>query len=351
MTTRYAFKVHELKLGRGLNGRKPVYPHATQTEDEAKAISKGKDGPAARDYIDDLVRTLEKMRDTEETFTDVPKLIAVVDGANEHVPSTDPGTPRMVVTEVERNGRRVSVTVEYGHLGYHHRAVGPKKSEEAKLDDKSPVEFFRTEFLVPSKGARGIVATEVVSRASALPPLVGWINHSMRQEFGDTGFPRLMVPGLADKKRIQELINGDTVAEIRLSKTTTAGDGVMSTGKVELIEKVRTASHIKNAQNLVKGWFERHQEEKTYTEHERLEQVELLAEIVDDAAKAMNFTDGQVKLDEGSGRFMTVTPSRVGEIFVYSISEVRPGKETWEHRVKPQTLSMAKADRLSVAWD
>lgn len=350
MTTRYAFKVHSLRLGRGLNGRKPVYPHVTQSEDEAKAVAKGNDGPASRDYVTDLVSTLEALRDTEETFTDVPKLIAVVDGANEHVPSDQPGTPRMVVSDVTRTGRRVSVTVEYGHLGYHHRAVGKTKKEEATLEDKSPVEFFRTEFLIPDKGQRGIVGTEVVSRSSALPALVGWINHSMRTQFGDDKFPRLMVPGLADKKRIQELINGDTVAEIRLSKSIKAGDGVGTTGKLELIEKVRTVSHVQNAQNLVKGWFERREEEKSYTEAERLEQIDLLAEIVDDAAKSMGFTDGQVKLDEGSGRFVTVTPSRVGEIFVYSISDVRPGDTTWEQRVQAQVMAMAKADQLSVAW-
>jgi hypothetical protein len=159
-----------------------------------------------------------------------------------------------------------------------------------------------------------------------------------------------MVPGLADKQRIEELVNGDTVAEIRLSKSIKAGDGVGTTGKVELIEKVRTVSHVQHAQNLVKGWFERRQEEKNYTEQERLQQVELLAEIVDDAAKGMNFTDGQVKLDEGSGRFVTVTPSRVGEIFVYSISDVRPGLTAWEQRVESQVMAMAKADQLSVAW-
>lgn len=92
-------------------------PAISQNAAEIKAIQDGKaDKPEARVYLDDLVRTSQTLKARTEALDDVPKMLAVVDGADEHVPTTQAGTPRMVVHEVQVHGRTLSVVAEYGHL-------------------------------------------------------------------------------------------------------------------------------------------------------------------------------------------------------------------------------------------
>lgn len=350
--TRHGFKVHKLKVARGLNGRKPVLPVRGMNVDEVEESKKSTlKAPVGEDYLKTLTDCLENLRDRTESLTDTPKLIAVADGANTHVPSTEPGTPRLVIEDVQATKRRISVLVEYGHLGYSHRAVGAKKSEQAKLDDKSPMQFYRLEFLVPDKGAEGLVVAEVIAGSSALPALSAWINQAGRDLYGDDYLPRLMVPALADEERLKKLLEGKTVAEIELVRRTKAGDGAPASNTVRLIEKVRSSNKIENATSLANGWVDRQRSDDPYAEAERLEEVGKLAEIVDENASKMGFTDGLVKFSADGSRFTTVTPSRAAEIFVYSISEARPQDTAWRDRTQGQALAMAKVEGLSVAWD
>lgn len=352
MPTRYAFKVHSLELARGLRGRKRLVQATSLNEDETKAFLKDKTGAdfKPRDFLDDLVEAVTTLRDAEDSLTDIPRLIATDDGADEHVASSDPGTPRMVVTAVNVSGRRVSVTVEYGHLGYSHRAVGAKTKDEAQLSDKSPMEYYRTEFLVPDKGTHGIVATECIRSASSLPALTSWINHKLREKHGDEAMPRVMTPALADKQKIQSLLSSNAVAEIRLQRRGVARDGTRTGENLVLTQKVKSSGMIANAKALIDDWISHHDKKTRYDAAGRLAQVEALAEVVDDNAGDMNFTDGVVKLETSNGRMVSVTPDKIGEVFIYDISEIRPGTATWETRTRDQLSLMATAEKLSVAW-
>jgi hypothetical protein len=350
--TRHGFKVHKLKVARGLNGRKPILPARGLNADEVEeAKSASPTPPLGEDYLATLKRALEDLRDRPESLTDTPKLIAVVDGANAHVASTEPGTPRLVVTNIKTTKRRVSVLVEYGHLGYSHRAVGAKKKDAAKLDDKSPMQFYRVEFLVPEKGLEGLVVAEVIAGGSALPALAAWINQSNRDQHGDDAFPRLMVPALADESRLQKLLQGKAVAEIELVRKGRDGDGAATSNTVRLIERVKSGKTMDNATALANNWVGRQQSDDPYAEAERMAEVGKLAELVDQNASKMGFTDGLVKFKADGDRFTTVTPSRAAEIFVYSISEKPPQESVWESRTKQQALAMAAAEKLSVVWD
>lgn len=348
---RHGFRVHKLKLGRGLNGRKPILPARGMNADEAEEARKSpQPAPIGEDYLQSLTGVLANLQARSESLTDIPKLIAVTDGANTHVPSTEPGTPRLVIEDFRVTARRVSVVVEYGHLGYSHRAVGAKRSDQATLTDKSPMQFYRLEFLVPEKGAEGLVAAEVIAGGSALPALSAWINQAGRELHGDENLPRLMVPALADESRLEKLLQGKTVAEIELVRRNKGTDGVPTSSTVRLTEIVKSSSKMDNASALARRWVDRQRSDDPYVEAERLREVGKLAEIVDPNAEKMGFTDGLVKFKTENDRFTTVTPSRAAEIFVYSISERRPDDTVWLDRTRGQVVAMANSEDLSVVW-
>ena len=348
---RHGFRVHRLKLGRGLNGRKPILPARGMNVDEAEEAKKSPPKtPIGEDYLKSLTDALANLKARPESLTDTPKLIAVADGANTHVPSTEPGTPRLVVEGFSVTGRRVSVVVEYGHLGYSHRAVGIKRSDEATLTDKSPMQFYRLEFLVPEKGAEGLVVAEVIAGGSALPALGAWINQAGRELYGDEYLPRLMVPALADESRLEKLLQGKTVAEIELIRRNKGVDGAPNSSTIRLIELVKSSNKMDNASALAHGWVDRQRSDDPYVEAERLQEVGKLAEIVDPNAEKMGFTDGLVKFKSENDRFTTVTPSRAAEVFVYSISDSRPDERVWLDRTEAQAMAMAKSEQLSVVW-
>lgn len=359
---RYGFKVHSLELARGINGRKRLHVRSCSHDAEAAAHQKAVDEataagdpppapPVHGDYLELLTHSLGVLKDRETALTDTPKMIAVADGANEFVPSADPGTVRMRVTDVAVSGRRVSVTLEYGYLGYAHKGLAERRADDAELLDKSPVEFYRTEFLVPDRGERGLIATESISRASSLYALTAWINHIAREEAGDQRFVRLMVPQLTDTAKLNDLLTGDTVSEIKLVRQAGVDvDGVASDNVITLTEKVRSAGTMDQTKQLIIGWIERIRSKDKMSEEERLDAIRTLAGIVGPEFEDVGFNDGVVKLDPGTGKKVEVRPSRIGELFTYEISDQRPSPTVWEERTKTQLLAMANAEDVSVVW-
>lgn len=358
---KFGFKVHTLEVSRGLSGRSRL-PLRTCTDDkdvakykkaceEADAAGKPKPAPLQTgDYMQQFVEALNSLKARKLALTDVPKMMAVADGEDVFVPGDDPGTVRLRVTAVETHGRRVSVRVDYGHLGYAHTALAEEAKDDAPLDKKSPAQWYRMEFLIPDKGTKGLVVTESISRGSALPALVAWVNHVMREQHGDLSMLRLMVPQMTDLERLKAVMNGDTVSEIHLVQKSAAIDGVPDDGSIKVVEKVRSTNKMSSAKRLVGTWWDKLATDEKYTEDERLQQVQLLAQVVNPALAGIEFDDGIVKLDPGSGKKVEVRPSRVGELFTYDIAEARPGDTLWEDSVKTRALAMAKADGVSVAW-
>jgi hypothetical protein len=365
MTLRYGLTVHSLELARGLSGRRRLLPAVgfseKELEDQKKApvvVQAAVAAPAATaavlpspkggDYLDDLRDALVELQGSELALTDVPKLIAVADGADEFVPGDEAGTPRMRVDEVSVSGRRISVVVEYGHLGWSHRALGAQRTDDAELDGKSPAERFRLEFLVPPKGERGIVVSEVIARANALPMLNAWINHVLRGRDGDENFPRLMTPQLTDTTRVQRLLRPEAVNEIELKKP--AGDGVPTGATITVKEKFAEGHAAKEVVDLISQWVEMKRGKQKYTEDERLEQVQALAELVDENIAKAGFDDGVVKLSDGEGRPVSVSPGRLGEMFIVRIANSRPGASTWENTARQHAERMAELQEAAVEW-
>jgi hypothetical protein len=358
---RYGFKVHTLELARGRRGRIRL-PIATCFADrEVEKVKKARevaeaagDPPpaplATGDYRDLLLDALRELRDSETALTDVPKLMAVTDGANEFVPEMKPGTVRLRVVEVTADARRVSATVEYGHLGYAHRALAERREDDAQLDNKSPVQFFRVEFLLPEQGETGLIAAETISGGSALPVLVSWINHTMRGKYGDDAMVRLMAPQMTDTARVDALLKRDAVAEIHLVKHGAEIDGMPSDGKITVVEQVRTTSKMQNAKTLVDSWVARLRSKDGMTEDQRKGEIRALAGVVSDVFAEVEFDDGVVKLDPGTGRMVEVRPSRIGELFIYEISDLWPDQDEWLGRTREQILALAGAEGLSVVW-
>lgn len=347
---RYGFRVHKLELARGLRGRR-LLELATCTNDHERKEAKqtGSEPPEKSDILDWLEGQVSQLSGAPETLTDIPKLIAVADGANDFVAGDDPGTPRLLVLKHKRAARRLHVEVEYGHLGYHHRAVGATRSEASDLTTKSPMQIYRLEFLVPIDGTRGLIASESISGGHALPMLLAWLNHRARQEKGDDAMVRIMGHPLTDLDMVLKLLDQDNaVAEVQLARTKNSTiDGVPSSGKIILHEEVVPGTKIQGLKKLLGLWYEK---DFSYDEQGKLEQVKSLAEVVAPQAGGIGFDDGYIRLDAGNGKKVTVRPTRLGELYAYPISEHRPTDSMWEERVKDRLMAIATGDKLSVSW-
>lgn len=348
---RYGFRVHKLELARGLHGRRLLEARTSTNEREREDAKKGKgEERASKDYLEHLMGQLRQLESGPDTLTDVPKLIAVADGANEFVPGEEPGTPRLLVTDVGVHGRRVSVEVEYGHLGWHHRAVGKTRSDESPLADRSPMQRYRLEFLVPDKGPTGLIASETISGGHSLPMLVAWLNQLTREEMGDDDMVRLMAHPLTDLQRVLQLLEKpNSVAEIELKRTAGATvDGVHSSGTITLKEQVVPGNKIDLIKTLLQRW---NAAGFKYDPTETREEVKALAEVVDPQAGDLEFTDGVIRLDPGGGKKLSVRPTKLGELYAYELSDLRPPQEKWESEVRDKLLGFAKDSELSVSWD
>lgn len=351
---RYGYRVHTLELARGLRGRILLDNRSCTNEREREAFRKGKgDDFPRRDYLDVLTQQLAHLRDREDTLTDIPKLIAVADGANEFVPGDEPGTPRLTVEDFRVSGRRVSVDVEYGHLGWHHRAVGEKRTDNADLKRRSPMQIYRIEFVLPDSGTCGLVASETISGGHALPMLTAWLNQLAREAETDDGMVRLMTHPLTDLQQVLRLLERpNSVAEIELQRPAGAPTGTKdgaptSSGKIILKEQLVPGSKLDGIKILLERWHEARFE---YSGEEAREQVRALAELVDPSAGGLEFTDGVIRLDPDGGKKVSVRPTKLGELYAFEISDTVPPPNRWSDEVKSKISAFAKDLELSVVW-
>lgn len=348
---RYGFRIHELELARGLRGRRRLEPRTCTNDHERAEIKKGRDEPrGSKDYLDQLVDQLNEMRDDSDALTGIPVLLAVADGADDFVAQEDPGTPRLLVTDVSRHGRRVSVEVEYGHLGWHHRAVGRTRADVSSLTHRSPMQLYRIEFLVPDQGTRGLIAAETISGGHALTMLVAWLNHRSREAEGDDEMVRLLAQPLTELQRVLQLLDDpNSAAEIELKRAQGVSvDGVPTSGKVTLKEQVVPGTKRMQLKHLTRRW---HSADFKYESMQALEEVRALAEVVAPAAAELEFTDGVIRLDPGNGRPLSVRPTKLGELYAYELSDHHPTPSQWDEAVRTKLLAFAsEPPELSVAW-
>jgi hypothetical protein len=347
---RYGFRVHKIELGRGLNGRRRLELRTGTNDYEREQVKRGHlEEPPKVDYLNWLQEQCEAMRDAPDSLTDIPRLIRVADGADEFVPSDDPGTPRLVVTDVTVSGRRLDVEVEYGHLGWHHRAVGATKDTVSDLTDQSPMQRYRVTMLIPDRGTAGLAAAETISGGHALDMLNAWLNLRAWKEWGDDEMLRLMTPKLTDMERVLELLdNPNALAEVQLARTKNATiDGVPSSGKITLREEVVPGTKVDALKKLLGEW---NRNAFKYDAQGKLLEVKALAEVIAPGAGEIGFDDGYIQLQADGGKKVTVRPTKLGDLYAYPISDVRPSDYTWTEAVKTRLLAIAAGDDLPVVW-
>jgi hypothetical protein len=273
--------------------------------------------------------------------------------------------PVFRVEEVSKTGNTVRGTVWSGRVGSHEMALSAEDaSEDTDISDKAASRRFRFVLALPSDGAVGILAVEVISRSSAAKPLVRWLQWKSQEEakagsrIGSNtadrprSWWRLRVSRLTDEEHLAEMIKNGRAQKLELVKYSVTPARTRKQEELHITAPLLDGSKVSQVLKLVRTWSSRPELDETPDTTTDREAAKQLAGIVGPEIARIDLDDGWVILQDDEEKTKRISPSRVSEIFTYTQSTDgrRVDTPTFYHEVRGRAVRLQQAHNLMIDW-
>ncbi|WP_127480879.1 hypothetical protein [Nocardioides pantholopis] len=293
-----------------------------------------------------------------ETICDIvtPELAVTLDGRPILV-EMDGGDVRLSPTNelrcrwdaCQRSATHVSFVFRYGRVGDFDVAMGA--TSEVPIDDKATTRPYRVELLLPPAGDTGVLAVETVGVSHPTEMFTRWAGlHSKRRskklETAALTPPwwRWILDPYPDPKQLDALIqNGSKVTlELTKYKPTAGGNGTYK--DLVLIQEVHTQSKLKQTITTLTSWAKSGSQVNAASD---------VSSLVNQSVGGLGFTDGEIVIEDKTGRRKRLTPTKMDDVFIYPIPAAKGNRPTagqWEAEVRSKIADLAAEKKLQLDW-
>lgn len=249
----------------------------------------------------------------------------------------------------KRSGTHASFSLRYGRQGDFDLALNA--AEEAKLEDKATTRLYRVELFLPPAGDLGVLAVETVGRTHPTEMFTRWSGllsrRASRSKAKGGVLPpwwRIKLDPYPDPAQLDQLIANGSKVRLQVTKYLPTASGAGRSKQLVLVEHVHSQSLLKKATDKVKEW----------TSHPDADGVSDVASLMTPGTVGgMGFTDGEVVIEDESGREKRLSPGKMDEIFVYPFPGLhgeRPKAAAWRSEVETKVKALAKEHNLQLDW-
>lgn len=317
--TAYGFRLHKITA------------HAGLSRPELDLSDVG-DGSATQAAIDALMDRLDALVGT--TIVGSP---TYAQHPSDLVPSGPTALPRnttrpyMYVRFVNRSGRRIKVTLDYGREGDYNTLLD-NGGAPRPMDGLAASRTFRVWFLVPPSGKVAYMVSEVKGQSFAGEALLDRLRVENQRAVcsvrgGDLlvgHFVRWRHEPLFDGSRINDIFNGADNFEIELRRVGHTRTGAPTSGDVKITEYgLDSAARVQQAVGAVRGWW---QNRANGTKQARSEQAARdLGTLIDLNVNfaQLGFNDGEVRFTQ-QGKVQRINPNKIEKLYVYPVGTSVP---------------------------
>lgn len=242
--------------------------------------------------------------------------------------------PLIVIEDVIRQGRRLTVSMTYGTAGTFDHLL-TFDGDRVSLADKAPGRLFNVIVLVPTTGGHGFMISEARGRTYTGELFLKWI--SVKSRWGapeGRGWLRWKGRAMSDGQRLNDIRN--RAQDLKLQATRHRAAGAPDVGTIRVFESGLAANRVEAVLNLVADWMERRADGAETKEESRRRAGHDVGSLL---APDMHlpddyFDDGEIKFTE-AGKTQTIRPESIDQLFVYPIGEERPTAPELFHHAHP----------------
>lgn len=273
------------------------------------------------------------------------------------------GEPAIRVEDTQRNEWAVTGSVRSGTFGDHEIALGkPGAAEDTDLLNRAPVRRHRFVFVLPEVGTRGVLALETIGRSCPISLLTQWMSKASQDEASDNpkdgGEPvawwRVVADQISDDEHLNDLIKSGRFGKIELVKHDITPDRKRTKEHLRL-----TAPHIEKGlasevARVVRDWLASKRTTGGSVDNLPVSDstgAHQLAAIVANGVENIDFDDGWVVLEDESGRTNKISPSRMAEVFTYTLSiDDRVSDVAFYQAARARAVRIGPSVPVAVEW-
>lgn len=325
----HGFRIYLLKVHRG-HGREAV---------DFSATGARLDQP----FSEVLAETLSGH--VGATLDGIPLLMSSKHGVD--VRTNDSAETRTRFVSASRSGNHLSIVVRYGREGDFDVAVG--QSDDVGLEDRATTRTYRVEVLLPARGTTGLLVVEAVGSVHPTKFVTGWLSllskraaeAIMKQVGVAVPWWKLRVEPYSDNSQLERLIQNAQQIRLEFRKHARSASGLGRVRELTLIQDIRTATMMDKVKALLRAW----------RDTPGASPVDDLGNLVHGDVTPLGFTDGEVVVEDDSGRIHRIRPGMLEEVFVYPLGEDdRPSDDVWKERVGALVSQVATEKSIELAW-
>lgn len=276
------------------------------------------------------------------------------------------------VLRVQREGHTVWVDLLVGRYGELVTAQGvPGKTDDADLTGRAPSDTYRLGLYFPSKGRRGVLVAEDISRTCPVDIvrnvilLVGSKAESERKakrtrrlDVPETvpAWWKVVLTPMVDEEKVHNLIDAGNSQEVKLTKHGLGAGRARDSVAYEFRAAALSPAQKADIAGLVSQWGRDLIRRRRAAPADRskmgipsdVQGAAQLSALLGQQITALNFDDGFVVVADGDGKTKKISPTRLNEVFTYPLTrDRRPSDLVFHERSRDTAKRLAVSTRMT----
>lgn len=238
--------------------------------------------------------------------------------------------PYLVVRDVQREGNRVEVQVEYGREGDYEILLSSDGSETIEMKGRAAARRYRVWFIFPERqteGKTGFVISETRGRTHAATALVHWLRVQNQRAVSrvtdgnlqEGDWVRWHTVEAFDPHRLDDVLSESSSHQITLRRKTVDAAGDRRGGALKLTQQGIPVSKVRDLKAIIQNWWETRNDRSLERRRSAARDLGVLLGMSDEAS-TLGFNDGEISFQE-MNKTQTISPNTIERLYVYPLGE------------------------------
>lgn len=317
-------------------------------------------------YQDRIAPLLEKLQTISIGNPDLNTKADESDGDEEETSLI--GKRAFRIEKFRRADRAIFGSLYAGRFGDYQLAMSATDEEDdASLEGLAASRSYRFVLVLPEIGEYGILALETIDLTCPIGQLTGWVSATSKRnsEAATDGDAEAQPPWwyfkaqqMTDVEQLRDLVQSSRLSKVDLVQYDQTPDRIRRREKLRVTAPYIEGSAASVVADALRAWWEQKQAEEERAPDETVvpvttdeEGANQLSVILGKDIENVHFDDGWVVLKDPADKTRRVSPSRMSELFTYTLSwDVPVSDETFYRKVRDRAQRLAANSQVSVEW-